>query len=241
MQTSNKPEEGASGRQKTPGDLVTLILLGIGVVAIIFFSQTNIAAAAMVFGLFFVLFGVRALLRCGAQVGQLIGNLMLTLIGICIAVPAGLLAFGSVSVRGLIYGLLPFLLLGAFGAAGLFLVVVPPCVSLYMKRTCTIEVMGECVELKTQLQEDDTRRAHPVYAGVFRYWYNGTEYVETEGSYANVDVPVVGQQLPLFLNPAHPEVPYRPSTQRLRLKLILGGGFLLLVAITVAMMVSNSF
>ncbi|MBO4867540.1 MAG: DUF3592 domain-containing protein [Ruminococcus sp.] len=88
------------------------------------------------------------------------------------------------------------------------------------KKICTQPVMAVCHDLHVSHSRDSDGSSSTTYSPVWRYYFDGNYYEHHESSSSNVDVPRVGEQREIMVDPNDPLTIYRKSIPKLIFMLI---------------------
>lgn len=158
--------------------------------------QSNVYYALMVFGQYFLVFGLIPLFK-----KKLIG-LPFFLVGLaCIIVPFFMLNSQLLPVKINWDGVIPLLLVSVFVIAGFCLIIIPLYQRNKRKEICTVIVPAQIVDYDTSYNEGTT-----LYAPIYEYTFNGKEYRICNHSYSNVGNRPVGTIINLKIDPNNPTV-----------------------------------
>jgi hypothetical protein len=107
------------------------------------------------------------------------------------------------------------------------------CIS--KKKICTQPVTALCYDLHVSVSRDSDGHTSKTFSPVWRYYYNGNYYEHHERSSSNIDVPRVGQEYTLMIDPNDPLTIYRKSITQMLFMLVFGLVFMTVPLIMVIM------
>lgn len=108
-----------------------------------------------------------------------------------------------------------------FTFAGLVMIVVPIIKRHVNKKIYTQPIMAVCIFIKTEIMRDKDG-TKILFAPKWEYTVGGKIYEYQETEYSNIDVPKIGEERQIFINPDDPDQAYRLNPGALAL-LICGG------------------
>nr|MBQ8252284.1 DUF3592 domain-containing protein [Lachnospiraceae bacterium] len=166
------------------------------------------AAAVMVFGQYFTVFGVIA---AGDQIKKIkAGNaqpifFLFLLVGLSTFIMAACHQFGDESTKEAVISAIPYVGVGIFFVTGLMLI--GNYVFVYVNKSkCTVPVTGTCVKVSVQYKNRGNGTGYQsLYCPIFEYTYGGQIYRKGNGVYLMVKTAEEGDEKQLFINPANPE------------------------------------
>lgn len=213
-----KPPVAAAQKSEAPkklsvgGALSAIAFLAFFVASLVgmaVFSQTNMTLCLTIFGVYFIVFGSIAVKKTLSV--RNIYPLLMPLFGVVITGMSLTYAFGSTHTKGTVLALMPYCGLGVFLIAGIFFILSALLYRQQKSHACTATVTAQCVRHKCHLETDSQGRSCVVVCPVYRYRFDGQEFVAQEDLYTNVGVPQIGEEISLFVNPDDPYDIYRPS------------------------------
>ena len=101
------------------------------------------------------------------------------------------------------------------------------------KRICTQPVTAVCHDLHVSYSRDSNGHSSKTYSPVWRYYYNGNYYEHHESTSSNIDVPRVGEERTIMIDPDDPLTICRKSITQLLFLTVFG---LVFMAVPVIMM-----
>ena len=193
------------------GIVFVVLFLG-AIAAILYFKDKNQPLCIFIFGAVFFMFGTFAIIYTGVSKNNLF-VLLFPLIGAGIMFFSGAYMWGGEDIKANIMSLIPIAALAVFILVGLGMTVFTFLNNRIKKIHCTEIVTAVCIKLnrKYSFDSSDDIGGRPTYAPVFKYYFNGAEYTVTQSYYTNIDVPKLGSEVQLYINPDNPEEFYRPS------------------------------
>lgn len=130
---------------------------------------------------------------------------------------------------------------GTFLAVGLFiLAVLFAIISGVQVAACTEKVTAVVTEIKSKTEwvhrGSRSSRVRTVYAPVFEFTYNGTEYTASNGLYSKNQTFKVGQEVEIYIDPDDPRTLYVAGERTVFVKgviflIMLGLGFYFLLSV----------
>ena len=90
------------------------------------------------------------------------------------------------------------------------------------KKICTQPVTAVCHDLHVSVSRDSDGTTSRTYSPVWRYYFNGNYYEHHESHSSNIDVPRVGEERTLMIDPSDPLTIYRKSISQMLFLLIFG-------------------
>ncbi|SFB76858.1 DUF3592 domain-containing protein [Ruminococcus albus] len=90
------------------------------------------------------------------------------------------------------------------------------------KKICTQPVMAVCHDLHVSHSRDSDGHSSTTYSPVWRYYFNGNYYEHHESGSSNIDVPRMGEQREIMIDPNDPLTIYRKSTSKMLFLLVFG-------------------
>lgn len=194
---------------------------------------------AIVFGQYFVVFGVAGLIneiKAGFRHPIII---VLPLVGFTVVISGLLWQFGNEVMKGNVVKHIPNMVAGVFLFVGILLLVQIVIDKLEQKK-CTCAVQGKCVDVKWHYSNSSDGRSQKTYCPVYEYYYNGQTYTGSQEIYTNLISVSEGEYRELFINPEKPTVFYEKgmsSTYNI-MSLILG---VIFVAVGVIVIYAYNF
>ena len=120
----------------------------------------------------------------------------------------------------------PAIVIGIFMIIGLCFLLIPTINYVY-KKTHYTPVMAVCKELDMHYSRSKNGGRTKVYAPTWEYYFEGEFITVKSNSYSNIDVPEVGAEYELYINPENPRKFYRPSIKLLIFFIIFGSAWTL--------------
>lgn len=208
----------------------------LSMVGMIFFSKSgNTPVVAMLFGQYFLVFGIMAMIS-GKGVATPVG-LLIALIGVAVVVISFLRFWGpnfgiEVDTDRIIIILIP----AFFALIGMVITWVSLYKRIVLKSSCDTQVQAECVDVKSKLSRSKKHGSTMVYMPIFLFEYNSEKYVVDSGIYSNVGVVSKGDTLTLHINSSNPRQFYYDDMLKVYIIPIVLGILFMLVGILVLLL-----
>lgn len=177
--------------------IIFLIWFVGSIVALFYFSQINGYYALMVFGQYFVVFGIIPLFSKAK--GKLIG-IPFILVGLaCIIIPLLMLHPELLSFNIDWNYVIPLLFMSVFIIVGLVLILVPILIKNKLKKVCTVTVFATIKDY--DVSYDDGKK---LYCPIYSFEFNNEKYEFLGKIYSNINLKPIGTVLNLNINPNNP-------------------------------------
>ena len=185
-------------------------------------SKGNTTACVICFGIFFFVVGIFAFFTPKPSFSKA-PLLVLPLAGaaaIIIPLVKEYTDF-TVDTSKLPIDLTALLIFGVFFLIGLGFLISPTANYLHKKQKYT-PVMAVCKGLDMRYSRSKKGGRRKVYAPLWEYYWEG-EFISIQSNvYSNIDVPHVGEEYELYINPDDPKKFYRPSLKTLIFFIVFG-------------------
>lgn len=197
------------------------------VVGMVKFSKTNPPLCVSCLGLLILVFGIVAVLSTKITwdswpviIFPTVGALLtaLPIIDMQVKKNTGETFFTDRNILAMISA--------AFFIAGILMLVMPFVKRHFLLKVCTLPIMATCIDLDLRLSSNRRSRSH-VYAPKWKYTVNGKEYEHQENSYTNMNVPKIGSEYEILVNPYDPDQIYRNDPSSMKFMVIFGIIFML--------------
>ena len=167
--------------------------------AMFYFSKVNTYYTMMIFGQYFLVFGIIPFL--GKVKNRIIG-VPFMLVGLaCIIIPYLMM---KPEINGIVINwdaVIVLLFIIAFILSGLAFILIPIIRTRQLKIRCSIEVVATIVKHRTTYSNSGNRLLCPIY----EFQFNGKKYKVMNNQYTNIDVKPIGTLVNLKINPDNPE------------------------------------
>ena len=203
--------------------IVFLVWFVASIGAMIYFSKTNRGALVVtVFGQYFLVFGLIAVISGIKNKNFQAVTLLFPLVGIGAMAGGCIFQFGAEAVKKQAEAAIPYLFLGLFFVIGVSLVLGTYLKSKRKHEVCNYCIAATCVEVKSHY-DDGTRTYCPVY----EVYYRGEMIRICNNLYTNIHRVEVGEAREIYLNPNDPNEFYEPKEEKATKKFmyILGSIF----------------
>lgn len=207
----------------TPGEIfisIVFIIWFIGsIAAMVLFARKGMPALAIgVFGQYFLVFGIAAIVSGIKNKNFNPIVLILPVVGIASIVGSCIYQFGSEAMMSMAEECIPYLILGVFFLVGMILLMIAFRTTIGQKNRCTELVVATCVEVLERYSVAGKQLLCPVYEinyGMDKIQICNNIYM------SNRDVRV-GDYMDLYINPENPQEFYEEKVH-LRNAFIVGG------------------
>ena len=210
---------------------VAVLALFLGIVgAMWFFSKTNPMLCVAIFGAFILAVGILAVVKTKIT-WDTYPVLIFPVIGFLVLAVSVAEVLYKKNAGGTIFTTdnITVMVTGLFFTIGLLMIVLPLIKQQYLQRVCTEPVMARCVYLDSR-RETTNGRTKILYAPKWEYSVDGEVYQHQENTYTNLNVPAIGEEREILMNPDAPEQVYSKN-----------GSFKITVAMGVFMMAFSAF
>jgi Ca2+/Na+ antiporter len=189
---------------------------------------------AIVFGQYFVVFGVAGLIneiKAGFRHPIIV---IFPMIGFTVVISGLLWQFGNEIVKENVVKHIPNMIAAVFLLVGILLLV-QVIIEKSEQKKCTFAVQGKCVEVKWHYSTSKNGGSPKNYCPVYEYYYNGQTYTGSQEIYTNLLYVNEGEYREIFLNPEKPTVFYEKGMSRTFniMSLILGVIFVAVGAVVI--------
>ena len=168
------------------------------IVALLIFSKINGYYTVMIFGQYFLVFGLIPLLNKDSK--NLIG-IPFALVGLaCIIIPYLMMHPETLDIQINWDIVIPLLILSVFIVAGILLIIIPIRKTKKLKEKCSIEVSATIIENEKTYDEGKI-----LYCPIYEFVFNGKKYSVMNNQYSNINIKPVGSIVNLKINPENPE------------------------------------
>lgn len=204
------------------GGIFFLIFFFGSIAAMMIFANINPVSCLAVFGLYFMVFGTLGVVKSKNYV-----FIIMPVAGLAVAAISLIFTLGDAAAKEATLAAIPLAALGLFMLVGVLLVVSELTYISTKKKNCTEKVTAECVILKYHWMHTKNSRRVKVYCPVYKYYFNGVEYIAEEDTYTNVKIPRLHDEVDIFICPDEPYDIYRPLKGRSAIPLTIGAAFFL--------------
>lgn len=180
-----------------------------------YFSGLNLVTfAIMTFGQLFLVMGIIAIVK-----NQPTGTVF-TITGLgCIIIPAINEWGGLFNSNFASDSIFPVMFSVAITLIGIALMIVPEFLENMAQKKCKATVKAECIDYKVANLKDGTNAFAPIY----RYTYNGKEYVKCREKYSKKQIPTLGYRADLRINEKNPEDVYFKASKASKMLIYIFG------------------
>lgn len=178
--------------------IVFLIWFFGSIFGLMYFSKINVYYTVMIFGQYFLVFGMIPILSTKGK-ERLIG-VPFVLVGACAVIIPYLMMHPELINANIVWdSVIPLLLILAFVIAGLAMVVLPIKHKKELESRCTELVSATIVDYKSTRGENGR-----VYSPIYSFYFNNREYKASNEMYSNIGLKEVGTMVDLKVNPNNP-------------------------------------
>ncbi|MBQ7766445.1 MAG: hypothetical protein IJ397_06365 [Lachnospiraceae bacterium] len=207
----------------TFGDILISIIFIIwfigSIVAMVFFARSGMPALAIgVFGQYFLVFGIAAIVSGIKNKNFNPIVLIFPIVGIVAIVGSCIYQFGSEVMMDMVEKSIPYLILGVFFIVGMILVIVAFRIAVGQKNRCTEPVVATCVEVLEKYSVEGGQLLCPVYE--INYGMNKIQICNNV--YMSDRDVCVGDCKDLYINPDNPQEFYEGKIH-LKTAFVVGG------------------
>ena len=181
--------------EKILGKLFLVWFIG-SIIALVVFAEINPIYSIMVFGQYFLVFGIIALKN---DKDGIIGVSFTTVGLACIVIPFLIMHPNLLSFEINWDYIIPVLGVLVFVIAGLAMIIIPILKRKKLEKVCTVSVTAKIVENLMTIDE-----GNKLYCPVYEFEFNGKKYNVTNNCYTNVGVSPVGTLIDMKINPNDP-------------------------------------
>ena len=201
-----KEEESKSSKAGIIFSIIFILWFLASIIAMACLSKINGYYTVMVFGQYFLVFGLALCLNKDINNKRnLIPGILFILVGIaCIIIP-------YLMMEPYIYEIVinwdgwviatPVLTISPFAIGGLALILVPIIKTKLLKSRCTIEVAATIVDYAVTKSDNGGK----LYCPIYEFQFNGQKYEVKNNVYTNIDVKPIGTLVNLKINPDNPK------------------------------------
>ena len=191
------------------------------IVSMIYLSNINEYYAIMIFGQYFLVFGMIPLVK-EKGMDRLI-SVPFILVGLCCIVIPYLMINPDILFINLNWdAIIPILLILAFIIAGFSLLFLPIINKKRLKKVCNVMVSAKLVDYKYTYSDNGNK----LYSPIYEFEFNGKKHNVSNNMYSNIGVKPVDTILNLMINPNDPEE-YMDNSQSNIIVIVLGVIFLI--------------
>ena len=191
------------------------------IVSMIYLSNINEYYAIMIFGQYFLVFGMIPLVK-EKGMDRLI-SVPFILVGLCCIVIPYLMINPDILFINLNWNaIIPILLILAFIIAGFSMLFLPIINKKRLKKVCNVMVSAKLVDYKYTYSDNGNK----LYSPIYEFEFNGKKHNVSNNMYSNIGVKPVDTIVNLMINPNDPEE-YMDNSQSNIIVLFLGVIFLI--------------
>lgn len=205
---------------------------------LIYCSNKGLDALSIgIFGQYFLVFGILALVSEIKKKNFNLILLLFPLVGICAIAGAVIYRFGSEEQINALIGLMPYGILLIFFIIGVGLLIHAYRISIVKMRRCTYPVDAVCIDIKTRFRHKEGRSYCPVYMTE----YQGKVIELCNEIYSNTNKIKAGDTRRIMINPDDPHDFYEARQTRILTVsfLIMGLIFMGVPIFTLYIMIHN--
>lgn len=233
---SKESAQKESGKFNFKSVLFLLWLIG-SIVGAVFSSKENSGITLMCLGNIFLVLGGIVCLK-GKFTLDKAWILIFPIVGLGIMIGGAVMEFGSANLLVNFQKLLPVLFASLFVIIGVGLIVFTLLRSKSKSERCSVKVTAV---VKDMLKNYSHRDGHSsiTYCPVYEFYYSG-EYLEgCTNEYRNFDLPQVGQEVEIYVNPDEPKEIFIPSKKSLGFSVVIGAIFAIMGIISIVLYLSK--
>lgn len=161
--------------------------------------------------------------------------MLFLLVALGIMIYCGIMAFGFengvINFRKLLSALFPAI----FVIIGLALIFDTILKNKSKKEKCTARVVAVVTELLKKCNDNST-----IYCPVYNFYYCGEHIDVCTNEYRNFDVPQVGQEVEILVNPDNPQEIFIPSKKAFAFIIVVGAAFVFMGIISMVALLGNN-
>lgn len=209
--------------------ILFLAFFVIMVIALIFTaSKGYITAAIICFGILFLVLGLAACLSTKITL-QNAPLLLFPIVGAGAVIIPLVKEFSDFTISA---DITVILVLGVFMLIGLGFLIIPAAIYIHKKKTC-VPVMAVCKDLDVRYSRSKNGGRKKIYAPTWEYYFDGEFHTVRSNAYSNIDVPEIGGEYELYIDPNDPKKFYRPSMKTLIFFIVFGAVWTIMSSIPV--------
>lgn len=191
------------------------------IVSMIYLSNINEYYAIMIFGQYFLVFGMIPLVK-EKGMDRLI-SVPFILVGLCCIVIPYLMINPDILFINLNWNaIIPILIILAFIIAGFSMLFLPIINKKRLKKVCNVMVSAKLVDYKYTYSDNGNK----LYSPIYEFEFNGKKHNVSNNMYSNIGVKPVDTIVNLMINPNDPEE-YIDNSQSNIIVIVLGVIFLI--------------
>ena len=203
------------------------------IIGIMYFSKINGYYSVMLFGQYFLVFGIFPLTQSEGK-EKLMGVPFL-LVGLCaVIIPFLMLHPELLNVSIVWDSVIPLLFMLAFVIAGIVMIVFPIKHKKDLERKCSSIVPAIIVDYRSTRGEDGE-----LYSPVYGFNFNNKEYRVSKEFYTNIGLKPIGTVIDLKINPENPEEFLDSSNGTITIEIM--GIIFLLVSVPILVHILSTF
>ena len=188
-----------TSKKGTIGGILFIIWFISSIVLLLIMSEKNTNYTVMIFGQYFLVFGLIAFFK-NKGTGRLI-SIPFILIGLAsVIIPYLMLNPEILGIPINWESVIALLLILVFVIAGISLIVIPIINTKKLKEKCNVEIEATIIENKSKYNNGNI-----LYCPIYEFTYNETKYNVTNNIYTNINVKPVDTIVKIKINPNNPE------------------------------------
>lgn len=213
----------------TIGGYVFLAFFLIMLVLIVISAKSgNTENAVICFGLVFIVTGLIAFFTPKPSIENS-PALIFPLVGTCAVVIPLMMKYGGFEFDMTEHTAV-IIVSGVFMLIGAGFIIIPT-INYAKKKKNYVPITAVCRDLDSHISRSSKGHRTRVYAPKWEYYYNGEIITIQSRTYSNIDVPEIGGEYDLLIDPKNPKKFYRPSMKILIFFLVFGVIWLVISAI----------
>ena len=190
------------------------------IISMVYFSKINEYYTIMIFGQYFLVFGIIPLKSAKGM--EKLMSVPFILVGLCcILIPYLIMNPEVLSISLNWDAIIPILLILAFIIAGLAMIFIPIINKNRLKKVCTIMVSAKIIDYKYTYGDNGNK----LYSPIYEFDFNGKKHNVSNEVYSNIGNKPIDTIVNLMINPNNPEE-YIDNSKVNKFLLVLGIIFL---------------
>ena len=188
------------------GGLFLIWFVG-SIVALVLTAKTTPWLAVSVFGQYFLVFGLIALISTMKEGKFTPIFLILVFVGLLALLFGIVMQFGDEAAQATFKQLIPYAGISIFFVIGILLII-NHFVRSNRNKNCIEIVRATCVDMKKRKNSTSNGMSYTMYntyCPVFGFSYNGKSYEVNNNIYTQVPDVELGDEIELYINPKHPK------------------------------------